>query len=146
MKWNVHLKEDALLDIFGHEIAEAGHISSSTGTFSLRQSSYFIEIGKQLINTDQVRALTDLIQDSDPIAKQQILIRNLRKVVSIARRYTNRGLGLFDLVSEGTGGLIQAMGKFELEGEFRFSAYTTRCICRNIERAILVQGSQLKPG
>lgn len=144
MKWNVHLKEDVLLEIFGPEITEIEHLPSPTRTISLRQANYFIEIGKQLLNADQVCTLTNLIPESDPVAKQQILIHNLRKVASIAKRYTNRGLGLFELVNEGTKGLIQAMEKLELEGGFRFSAYATKFICRNIERAIMIQNMPLE--
>ena len=142
MKWNVHLKEDILFEIFRPKIAETGYMHSSAGTFSLRHTNYLIEIGKQLLNADQVHALTSLIPESDPVTQQQILTRNLRKVVSIAKRYTNRGLGLFDLVNEGTQGLIQAMEKYEPEDEPHFSACATKCICRNIERAILDHNNQ----
>jgi DNA-directed RNA polymerase sigma subunit (sigma70/sigma32) len=142
MKWNVHLKEDILFEIFRPKIAEADYMPSSAGTFSLRQTNYFIEIGKQLLDAEQVHALTSLIPETDPVTQQQILTHNLRRVVNIAKRYTNRGLSLFDLVNEGNKGLIQAMEKFEPEDEPHFSACATKCICRNIERAILDQNHQ----
>jgi len=73
-------------------------------------------------------------------ARQSMIEHNLRLVVSIARRYANRGVALLDLVEEGNLGLIRAIEKFEPERGFRFSTYATWWIRQRIERAIFYQG------
>jgi RNA polymerase nonessential primary-like sigma factor len=94
---------------------------------------------KPLLSPQQQLALMNLVKVDDPIAKQQVITHNLRLVVSIAKRYSNRGVALLDLVSEGTMGLIHALKYFELEGGFRFAAYAAQCVRQNIERTIMSQ-------
>jgi RNA polymerase nonessential primary-like sigma factor len=108
---------------------------------------YGLEIGngstdillQPLLTTQQQLALLKLIKEDDPDKKQQVIAQNLRLVVNIAKRYSDRGVALFDLVREGTMGLIHALENFELEGGFRFAAYAARCVHQNIERAIMSQ-------
>ncbi|MEH6530345.1 RNA polymerase sigma factor RpoS [Photobacterium frigidiphilum] len=75
----------------------------------------------------------------DEIARKRMIESNLRLVVKISRRYSNRGLALLDLVEEGNLGLIRAVEKFDPERGFRFSTYATWWIRQTIERAIMNQ-------
>lgn len=75
----------------------------------------------------------------DEVARKRMIESNLRLVVKISRRYSNRGLALLDLVEEGNLGLIRAVEKFDPERGFRFSTYATWWIRQTIERAIMNQ-------
>ncbi|MBN2476346.1 MAG: sigma-70 family RNA polymerase sigma factor [Pirellulales bacterium] len=81
------------------------------------------------------------------VARQELCSHNLRLVVSIAKRYRNRGLGLLDLIQEGNAGLMRAVDKFEYERGFKFSTYATWWIRQAITRAIADQSRTIRvPG
>lgn len=75
----------------------------------------------------------------DFAARQSMIERNLRLVVSIAKNYLGRGLPMTDLIEEGNLGLMHAISKFEPERGFRFSTYSSWWIRQSIERAIMHQ-------
>ena len=80
----------------------------------------------------------------DFAARQRMIERNLRLVVSIAKHYVGRGLPMIDLIEEGNLGLMHATGKFEPERGFRFSTYASWWIRQSIERAIMHQARLIR--
>jgi RNA polymerase nonessential primary-like sigma factor len=80
----------------------------------------------------------------DFAARQQMIERNLRLVVSIAKHYVGRGLPMTDLIEEGNLGLMHATTKFEPERGFRFSTYASWWIRQGIERAIMQQARVIR--
>jgi len=77
-------------------------------------------------------------------ARQHMIERNLRLVVSIARNYTGRGVPMVDLIEEGNLGLMHAITKFEPERGFRFSTYASWWIRQGVERAVLQQARLIR--
>jgi RNA polymerase nonessential primary-like sigma factor len=106
---------------------------------------YFEEIGyRPLLSADAELELARKVVHGEAKARQLMIESNLRLVVSIARRYINRGLDLADLIEEGNLGLITAVEKFNPELGYRFSTYATWWIKQNIQRAIMNYGSMVR--
>jgi RNA polymerase primary sigma factor len=98
---------------------------------------YLKEIGMYpLLNAEQELQLAERVARGDQRARQKLIEANLRLVVSIAKRYSNQGLPLLDLIQEGNIGLMRATQKFDYRRGFRFSTYATWWIRQAISRAI----------
>jgi len=90
-----------------------------------------------------IRIISKAEREADG-AKQELIEANLRLVVSIAKRYTNRGLHFLDLIQEGNIGLMRAVDKFEYRRGFKFSTYATWWVRQAITRALADQARTIR--
>lgn len=106
---------------------------------------YLREIGRiPLLSTEEEIKLAKRIEHGDQLAKKKLTEANLRLVVSIAKKYIGRGLGLLDLIQEGNSGLIRAVEKFDYKKGFKFSTYATWWVRQAITRAIADQARTIR--
>jgi RNA polymerase primary sigma factor len=108
-------------------------------------SVYVREISRiPVLGPEKERALARRLQAGDAEARRELIVSNLRLVLSIARSYTGRGVPLMDIVEEGNLGLIRAVEKFNPERGFRFSTYASYWIKQAMARAVANQGRTIR--
>ncbi len=101
-----------------------------------------IKMGNQI--SAEERLLLENQETDGLLAREHLIKANTRLVVSVAKRYTNRGVHFLDLIQEGNLGLMKAVEKFDYNRGFRFSTYATWWIRQTITRAIADQGRTIR--
>ncbi len=158
-----HLKVSSMKELrqLGRDLATPSKAAGIEASLGMTSDQIKEEIKELQLTEKELRSIeTDFECDSSVViqdvkniqlgqrilksAKDRLIKANLRLVVSIAKKYTNRGLQFFDLVQEGNIGLIKAVEKFEYEKGFKFSTYATWWIRQAITRSISDQARTIR--
>ena len=142
------LEADSLIQMPSEEISkkELEQATIIEGEVPDNIQMYLREIGRTpLLNSQEEKDLAKRSEAGEPAAKEKLIKANLRLVVSIAKRYINRGpLSISDLIQEGNMGLFRAVEKFDYRKGFKFSTYATWWIRQAITRALADQSRTIR--
>lgn len=130
------LQDPGFCDFLDSNEDESEDLESSPLTDDLVKI-YLREIGKMsVLDIKKELELARKVQMGDIEAKQKLVRHNLRLVVSIAKKYLNRGMSFLDLIQEGNLGLMKAVDKFDPERGYKFSTYATWWVRQGITRSL----------
>lgn len=140
--------DDSNIDVDEKEVEQLLNMPIDTSQDVVGQDPikmYLNEISQiPLLKYEEEVELAKRVNEGDIEARDKLIQANLRLVISIAKKHTNRGLKMLDLIQEGNLGLMRAVEKFEYEKGFKFSTYATWWIRQAITRAIADQGRTIR--